>query len=309
MADILIIGGGTAGLTAAIYAARAGKTVTLLEKESTGGQIVYSPRIENYPGLPGISGADYAAALTEQAESFGATIEYAQALSIDRDGAGDRDGFVVRCDTGDFTAKALIIAAGTSHRHLGVAGEEELTGRGVSYCAVCDGAFYAGGDVAVLGGGNTALTDALFLAGICSHVTVIHRRDVLRGEAALVERLRQRENVSFMLSAAVTGLRASDDGLTGVVVRDLRSGGETLLPVSGLFIAIGQNPETDIYRGLVDADESGYLRAGEDCVTSLPGVFAAGDCRTKAVRQLTTAAADGAAAALAACRYVDGLAP
>ena len=309
MADILIIGGGTAGLTAAIYAARAGKTVTLLEKESTGGQIVYSPRIENYPGLPGISGADYAAALTEQAESFGATIEYAQALSIDRDGAGDRDGFVVRCDTGDFTAKALIIAAGTSHRHLGVAGEEELTGRGVSYCAVCDGAFYAGGDVAVLGGGNTALTDALFLAGICSHVTVIHRRDVLRGEAALVERLRQRENVSFTLSAAVTGLRASDDGLTGVVVRDLQSGGETLLPVSGLFIAIGQNPETDIYRGLVDADESGYLRAGEDCVTSLPGVFAAGDCRTKAVRQLTTAAADGAAAALAACRYVDGLAP
>ncbi len=214
MADILIIGGGTAGLTAAIYAARAGKTVTLLEKESTGGQIVYSPRIENYPGLPGISGADYAAALTEQAESFGATIEYAQALSIDRDGAGDRDGFVVRCDTGDFTAKALIIAAGTSHRHLGVAGEEELTGRGVSYCAVCDGAFYAGGDVAVLGGGNTALTDALFLAGICSHVTVIHRRDVLRGEAALVERLRQRENVSFTLSARrMTDSPASSCGI------------------------------------------------------------------------------------------------
>ena len=163
MTDILVIGGGTAGLTAALYASRAGKSVTLLEKESTGGQIVYSPRVDNYPGLPGVSGAEYAAALTEQAESFGVTIEYAEVLSV----AQEADGFRVRCDDGERTTRAVILAVGTAHRRLGLDGEDDLIGCGVSYCAVCDGAFYAGGEVAVMGGGNTALTDALFLAGIC----------------------------------------------------------------------------------------------------------------------------------------------
>ena len=304
MTDILVIGGGTAGLTAALYASRAGKTVTLLEKESTGGQIVYSPRVDNYPGLPGVSGAEYAAALTEQAESFGASIEYAEVLSVER----TEDGFLVRCDDGERTARAVILAVGTSHRRLGLDGEDDLIGCGVSYCAVCDGAFYAGGEAAVMGGGNTALTDALFLAGVCRKVTVIHRRDAFRGEARLVEALREKPNVEFLLSSTVAGLRAKDGELEAIAVRDLTTGGERLLPVNGLFVAIGQLPQTEPYRGFVETDEAGYLIAGEDCVTSVPGVFAAGDCRTKAVRQLTTAAGDGAAAALAACRYAESAA-
>ena len=301
MADIIVIGGGTAGLTAALYARRAGKSVTLFEKESTGGQIVYSPRIENYPGLPGISGADYAAALTEQAENFGVHIEYAEVTSVRRTGTG----VTVESDAGTLSADALIIASGTAHRKLGVDLEDDLVGCGVSYCAVCDGAFYADADVAVLGGGSTALTDALFLSGVCRKVTLIHRRDTFRGEDALVERLREKENVEFLLSSTVTGLMEQNGTLCGVTVRNLASGEEYPLPVEGLFIAIGQIPQTDLFRGIVETDASGYIRAGEDCVTSLPGVFAAGDCRTKTVRQLTTAAGDGAVAALAACSYVD----
>ncbi len=303
MTDILVIGGGTAGLTAALYASRAGKSVTLLEKESTGGQIVFSPRVENYPGLPGVSGADYAAALTEQAESFGVTIEYAEALGVE----ADETGFRVRCDDGERTARALILAAGTSHRRLGLPGEEDLVGCGVSYCAVCDGAFCAGGEVAVVGGGNTALTDALFLAGICKKVTLIHRRDSFRGEESLAARLRRLPNVELRLRSAVTELRPADGTLTGIAVRNLDSQAEEVLPVDGLFVAVGQLPQTEIYRGFVDTDEAGYLIAGEDCRSSRPGVFIAGDCRTKAVRQLTTAAGDGAAAGLGACRYIDSL--
>ena len=301
MTDIIVIGGGTAGLTAALYAVRAGKNVTLIEKENTGGQIVFSPLVENYPGLPSISGADYAAALTEQAESFGVAIEYAKVLSVRKDGST----FRVECDTGELTARALILAAGTTHRRLGLDKEDELIGSGISYCAVCDGAFCAGGDVAVIGGGNTALTDALFLSGICSRVTVIHRREDFRGENTLVKKLHAKPNVDFMLSSTVSALSEDQDTLTGITVKSLKTGEERMLPVSGLFIAVGQIPQTELFRGFVDTDEAGYLIAGEDCLTSLEGVFAAGDCRTKAVRQLTTAAGDGAVAGLAACRYIE----
>ena len=211
----------------------------------------------------------------------------------------------VESDAGTVSADALIIASGTAHRKLGVDLEDDLVGCGVSYCAVCDGAFYADADVAVLGGGSTALTDALFLSGVCRKVTLIHRRDTFRGEDALVERLREKENVEFLLSSTVTGLMEQNGTLCGVTVRKIASGEEYPLAVEGLFIAIGQIPQTDLFRGMVETDASGYIRAGEDCVTSLPGVFAAGDCRTKTVRQLTTAAGDGAVAALAACSYVD----
>ncbi len=301
--DIIVIGGGTAGLTAAIYACRAGKHVTLIEKESTGGKIVFAPKVENYPGLPGVSGSDYAAALTEQAESLGVSIEYAEVLSV----AQAAEGFIVSCDIGEMKAKALILASGTSNRMMGLDKEEDLVGCGVSYCAVCDGAFYTGREVVVVGGGNTALTDALFLAGICSKVTIVHRRDEFRGENALVSRLREKENVEFFLSGVVTALRETDQTLTGVVARNLVTGEEKTLPAEGLFVAIGQLPETGVFKDFVEMDEAGYLKAGEDCRTSREGVFAAGDCRTKEIRQLTTAAGDGAVAGLAACGYLDRL--
>lgn len=301
MTDIIIIGGGTAGLTAAIYAARAGKDVVLFERESTGGQIVYSPLVENYPGIPGMSGADYAAALTEQAESFGVTIEYAEVFGASR----TENGFKLDTDAGEYFAKALILACGTNHRRAGLDREEELTGCGVSYCALCDGAFYAGRDVAVMGGGNTALTDALFLTGICKKVYIIHRRNEFRGEDNLVKRLSEKENVEFVMESAVTGLLEKEDGLSGLIVRNRATGEEKILDVEGLFVAIGQVPNTDAFRGLAAADAAGYIIASENCHTDIPGVFAAGDCRTKEVRQLTTAAGDGAVAATAACAFVD----
>ena len=299
MTDIIIVGGGPAGITAAIYAARAGKKVMVIEKDSCGGQIVYSPLVENYPGMPGMSGAEFADNLTVQAENLGVEIEYGEVESVTKCG----DGFEV--DFGDtVAAKAIILAPGASHRHLGLENEEELTGCGVSYCAVCDGAFYAGMDVAVNGGGNTALQDALFLSNTCSHVTVIHRRDEFRGDPVLVRQLEKRENVSFLLSSTVNGLVAEEDELAGIVTEDLKTGIEHQIPVKGLFIAIGQIPQTEAFRGLVETDGAGYIKAGENCETNVSGIFAAGDCRTKEVRQLTTAAADGAVAALAACKYL-----
>lgn len=286
-------------MTAAIYAARAGKKVMVIEKDSCGGQIVYSPLVENYPGMPGMSGAEFADNLTVQAENLGVEIEYGEVESVTKCG----DGFEV--DFGDtVAAKAIILAPGASHRHLGLENEEELTGCGVSYCAVCDGAFYAGMDVAVNGGGNTALQDALFLSNTCSHVTVIHRRDEFRGDPVLVRQLEKRENVSFLLSSTVNGLVAEEDELAGIIAEDLKTGIEHQIPVKGLFIAIGQIPQTEAFRGLVETDGAGYIKAGENCETNVSGIFAAGDCRTKEVRQLTTAAADGAVAALAACKYL-----
>ena len=299
MTDIIIVGGGPAGMTAAIYAARAGKKVMVIEKDSCGGQIVYSPLVENYPGMPGMSGAEFADNLTVQAENLGVEIEYGEVESVTKCG----DGFEV--DFGDtVAAKAIILAPGASHRHLGLENEEELTGCGVSYCAVCDGAFYAGMDVAVNGGGNTALQDALFLSNTCSHVTVIHRRDEFRGDPVLVRQLEKRENVSFLLSSTVNGLVAEEDELAGIIAEDLKTGIEHQIPVKGLFIAIGQIPQTEAFRGLVETDGAGYIKAGENCETNVSGIFAAGDCRSKEVRQLTTAAADGAVAALAACKYL-----
>ena len=299
MTDIAIIGGGIAGLTAAIYARRAGKTVTVIEKDCPGGQILYSPMVENYPGIPKMAGADFAEGLQEQTEELGAEIEYGEVTQVRREG----DHFVVKYDL-DLEAKAVVLAVGAAHRRLGLEGEEDLTGCGVSYCAVCDGAFYEGCDVAIQGGGNTALQDALFLSNVCSKVTVIHRRDEFRGDAKLVKQLEERENVEFLLSSTVTGLIEEDGELCAITVKDLKTEQESALAVKGFFIAVGQIPQTDLFKGLVATDPSGYLAAGESCESSIPGIFVAGDCRTKEVRQLTTAAADGAIAALAACRYI-----
>ena len=293
--DIIIVGGGPAGLTAAIYARRAGKNVLLLEKEGFGGQIASSPKVENFPGFDAISGAELADRLYAQADALGARIELEEVLEI-RDGSSK----TVVTDYNTYTCTALILATGMKHRSLGLPGEDTLSG--VSYCAVCDGAFYAGRDTAVCGGGNTALQDALFLSDLCRHVTLIHRRSDFRGDPILVEALKKRNNVTFVLDTVVDGL-LGDGALSGLKLRNVQTGETTDLPVDGLFEAVGQQPERKLAAALSIADESGFIPAGESCLTTVPGVFAAGDCRAKEIRQLTTACADGAVAALAACAY------
>ncbi len=294
--DILIIGGGPAGLTAAIYARRAGCSVLVLEKESFGGQIASSPRVENYPGLPAISGAELADRLFTQAESLGARIELEEVTEV-------RDGPLktVVTEYGIYTCTALILATGMKRRTLGLPGEETLSG--ISFCAVCDGAFYAGQDVAVCGGGNTALQDARFLSELCRSVTLIHRREDFRGDPILVEALKERSNVSFALSTVVTELVGDHGALAALRLQNTRTGEEKTLSVSGLFEAVGQLPQSALAASLTSLDASGFLSADEECTTQAAGIFAAGDCRAKSIRQLTTACADGAVAALAACAY------
>ena len=301
MYDIIVVGGGPAGLTAALYAARAGKSVLVLEKTAPGGQIIDSPLVENYPGLPGVSGADFALGLSAQVERLGVETVSAEVTGLRPVEAG----YAAETGRGAYEGRALVLAVGSHHRRLGLEGEEELVGRGVSYCAVCDGPVYKGKSVAVVGGGNTALQDALFLSDLCESVTIIHRRDQFRGEARLVEKLRQRPNIRPLMGWAPEELLREGGRLSGLRLKYLETGEERALGVDGAFIAVGQQPGTDPFAGQVELDEGGYVIAGEDCRTNLPGVFAAGDCRAKEVRQLTTAAADGAVAALAACRYCD----
>lgn len=300
MYEILIVGGGPAGLTAAIYAARAGKHVAVLERGSTGGQIISAPLVENYPGIPSVSGTELARQMTEQACTFGAEIVYTEAVGLEKTPAG----FRVLCMDGVREAKAVILATGAAHRSLGLAAEEALTGCGISYCAVCDGAFYEGADVAVVGGGDTALQDALFLANTCRSVTLIHRRNAFRASAMLVGRAEKQENIRLLRSRTVQRLIRSEDALQGVELLHTETGQTERLNVDGLFIAVGQAPQSAPFLDVIAA-EDGYYLAGEDTKTSLPGVFAAGDGRKKQVRQLTTAVSDGAAAALAACRYLE----
>lgn len=300
MYDILIIGGGPAGLTAAIYAARAGKRIAILEREAAGGQIVSAPLVENYPGAPSVSGAELAGRMRAQAEALGAELLYTEAAGLEK----TQTGFRVLCTDGTREARTVILATGASHRRLGLPGEELLTGCGVSYCALCDGAFYEGADVAVVGGGETALQDALFLASTCRSVTLIHRRDSFRAGAQLVSRAERQENIRILRGRTVEKLLWSDEALQGLLLTNLKTGQTERLDVEGLFVAVGQVPQSAPFADAV-AEENGYYLAGEDTKTSLPGVFAAGDGRRKQVRQLTTAVSDGTAAAIAACRYLE----
>lgn len=297
--DIVIIGGGPAGLTAATYGCRAGKSVLVLEKESFGGQISWSPKVENFPGFVSISGAELGDRFMEQAMEQGAEVELEEAVSISAEGKVK----IVACASGaEFRCRSLIIAAGAKPRMLGLPGEAKLVGNGVCYCAVCDGAFYKNKAVAVNGGGNSALQDALLLSEKCSKVYLIHRRDSFRGEARLVETLRQRENVEFLMNSSISAL-VGEEELRAVVVKTGEESRE--IPVEGLFVAIGHAPDLGAFGSLLELDEGGYAASGEDCHTRTPGVFVAGDCRKKTVRQLTTAVADGSAAALAACAWLD----
>ena len=299
MYDIGIVGGGTAGLTAAIYGKRAGKKTIVFEGTAYGGQISSSARVENYPGIAVISGFEFSMNLSEQAKSLEAELVSAQVQEIRKEG----ENFLVTTSRGDYICKTVILATGMTHRHLGLEKEKHLTGSGVSYCATCDGAFFRGRDVAVIGGGNTALQDALFLSAYCSKVYLVHRRDEFRGEDRLVEQLRKKENVEFIMSAVVKDI-SGKFMVDGVILNNKKTGEDFTIPVSGIFVAVGQIPGNENFADIVELDENGFIRAGEDCVTSCPGIFAAGDCRTKEIRQLVTAAADGAAAALAACKYI-----
>lgn len=367
MYDVIVIGAGPAGLSAAIYAQRAGKKVLVLEGKSYGGQIINTSKIENYPGIQEVSGFNFATGLYEQAKATGAEISYEKCLKIEKldggapvmpSGGENASGkvetageekvsgeveaaetgklskeemlspmaeesetgrlqkeatesgmaggveFVVSCKSKQYTAKSIIIAVGAVNRKLGLENEEKLTGKGVSYCATCDGAFYKGKNVAVVGGGNTALEDAIFLSNYCSNVFLIHRRDTFRGEKKWEMLLRERDNVHFYLEQTVSELKG-EERLQGLTLRHVVTGKETSLEVEGLFIAVGQKPATGDFASLLETDQGGYMMAGEDCQTSIPGIYVAGDCRVKQVRQLTTAVADGSVAALAACAYCE----
>ena len=299
MYDIIVIGGGPAGLTAATYACRAGKSVLVIEKNAFGGQITWSPRVENFPGFLSVTGTELGDKLLEQAMAQGADVELDEVTAI----SPENDAWQVFCESrASFDASALILATGARPKMLGLEREEELVGSGVCYCAVCDGAFYAGKPVAVCGGGNSALQDALLLSESCSKVYLVHRRGSFRGEQKLVDALAERYNVEFVLNARAEAF-VGEDEVQGLIVE--QNGEKRELPVEGVFIAIGHQPDLGAFSGWLELDKKGYATAGESCLTASDGLFVAGDCRTKEVRQLTTAAADGAVAALAAVRYLD----
>ena len=303
MFDLIIVGAGTAGLSAAIYGVRAGKSVLVLEGAAYGGQIINTPEIENYPGIKKISGFEFATNLYNQAKELGAEIRFEKVLSVQ-----EKNGHkIVVTKDKEYEAKAVILATGAKNRNLGIEKEQELVGKGVSYCATCDGMFYRGKLVAVNGGGNTAVEDATFLSEYVEKVYVIHRRDSFRADKAEVDRLVARKNVELVLNSTIKALESDASGLTGILVVD-KDGKERRIQVDGLFVAIGQAPDNEAFRNEVDLDGKGYISAGEDCSTKTAGIFTAGDCRTKAVRQLATAASDGAVAALAAVNYINGLA-
>ena len=303
MKDIIIIGAGPAGMTAALYALRADKSVLLLEKENFGGQITYSPKLENYPSVMEISGSAFAEKMLEQVMAHGADIELAAAEKITDMG----DYKIVSTEYGDFEGKAVIIATGSKHRHLGLEGEEELIGSGISFCAVCDGSFFAGKKVAVIGGGNTALQEAVMLSDLCSEVIIVQNLSFMTGEKKLLQILEKKSNVKMIFDTLVTSLSSEGGELRAISLKNTSTDETSTLELDGMFVAIGQQPENQPFAALTALDNYGYIIAGEDCLTDTAGVFVAGDCRTKRIRQVTTAAADGAVAALAACRYIDGL--
>ena len=300
MYDIIIIGGGPAGLTAALYACRANKKTLVIEKETFGGQITFSPKVENIPGFISLTGNEFAEKLVEQVLEQGADVESCEVLEI-------KDGEIktVVTDDGEFEGKAVIIATGAKHRMLGVEGEEEYVGEGISFCAVCDGAFYKDKTVAVVGGGNSALQEAILLSDIAKKVYVVQNLDFLTGEKKLADQLYKLDNVEVITGVTVESF-LGDSELEGIVIKN-STGESRKLSIDGLFIAIGLIPQNDAFKNVVELDNRGYAVIDETCESATKGIFVAGDCRAKKIRQVTTAAADGAIAALAACDYIDSL--
>lgn len=295
--DLVIIGGGPAGLTAAIYATRASLNTVVFEKNVCGGQIIESKKVDNYPGLPHISGQEFAEKLQKQAEECGAEIRYEEVTGIKKDGKE----FVINGDFGDYRARAVIVAAGVAPRHLDIPGEAKLIGRGVSFCATCDGAFFKDKAVAVIGGGNTALYDSIYLSDICKKVYLVHRRNEFRGDAILVDKLRNKSNVEFILSAIPVSVKGEKKVSALTVEQD---GLKKELAVEGIFEAVGHTAQGAGLNPALEVDETGYLIADEKLQSSIPGVFLAGDLRQKRVRQLTTAAADGAEVVTSVLEYL-----
>ena len=302
MYDIIIIGAGPAGLTAALYALRANKKVLVLEKSTFGGQVTFSPAIENYPGYAIMSGNEFADKLIEQVINQGADIEMEKVISIKTDG----NIKTVVTDTAEHEAKAVIIATGVKHRQTGVKGENELVGNGISYCAVCDGAFFKGRTVAVLGGGNSALQEAVLLSDLCKKVYILQNLAFLTGEQKLVEKVNSAENIEVIYETAIDSFIGTNE-LEGLNIKNVNTGTVSSIAVEGLFVAIGLIPDNEKFSNVAALDEQGYFDSGENCLTKTDGIYIAGDCRKKNIRQITTATADGAIAALNACRYIDNL--
>ena len=301
MYDVIIIGGGPAGLTAALYAKRANKSVLVIEKGCFGGQITYSPKVENIPGFAEITGNEFADKLVEQVLAQEADVDCSEVLEI-------RDGEIktVITSDGEYETKAIIIATGAKHRMLGLENEQALVGEGISFCAVCDGAFYENKTVAVVGGGNSALQEAILLSELASKVYVIQNLDDFTGEKKLVDILMSKSNIEVILGTVVDSFIGETE-LKGIMIKNIHNEELKELAVDGLFIAIGLIPQNQIFKDVVELDSYGYIIATEECTTSAQGIFVAGDCRTKRIRQVTTAASDGAIAAMAACDYVDQL--
>ena len=301
MYDIVIVGAGPAGLTAAVYARRANKSVLLLDKAAFGGQITYSPKIENYPGFESISGSELADKMVEQALNQGADVEVENVIGI-RDNGETK--IVLTEDGNEYEGRAVILACGAKHRHLGLENEEKFIGDGISFCAVCDGAFYMDKTVALIGGGNSALQEAILLSETCKKVYVIQNLDFLTGEKKLQEILQKKDNVEILLGTVVSAI-ADTPEFSAITIKNVKSEEMQRLPLDGMFVAIGLVPENGAFAEFVDLDTAGYIDSAETCQTKTPGIFAAGDCRKKGVRQVATAIADGATAAIAACRYLE----
>lgn len=297
MTDIIIIGGGTAGLTASIYAARGGKSVMLFEKENFGGQISKSHKVENYPAIREVSGMEFSENLRQQAESFGVQFKKVRVTKAEAN-----EGFFTVTADGEYSCKALIFALGTEAKKSGLENEKELIGRGLSYCATCDGNFFRGRDVMVVGGGNTALQDALYLSDICRKVYLLHRRDAFRGEESLVMKLKEKENIEFILNSTLLSAEGKPI-LKKVTLESKETKEKREVEVNGLFLAIGQTPLTSDFSDILPLDEAGYVICGENC-TVKEGVYVCGDCRQKEIRQLTTAAADGSVAGTKAVEFI-----
>ena len=302
MYDIIIVGGGPAGLTAAIYGLRAGKTVLVIEKGGFGGQITYSPKVENFPGTKQMSGNEFADKFLDQILAQGADVEMETVTGI-RDEGGVK--YVLTEEGSEFPCKAAVIAVGVKHRMLGIEGEYELVGDGISFCAVCDGEFYRDQVVAVAGGGNSALQEAILLSENCREVIMVQNLDTFTGDKKLQDVLFARKNVRAITGTVVEGFLRDGTGLKGLSLREVNSGKTSELACDGLFVAIGLIPENDAFAELAGLNDFGYIDSDESCHTATPGIFCAGDCRSKHVRQLTTAVADGACAAIAACEYID----